>query len=312
MLRLKGTTQLKKIISVFIILYASIAIFSLRAVELEKLTIMSNGHSMRVWHKQPQVNFNQSKQILLLHGRTWSSLPDFDLQVAGENLSVMDNLVELGFSVWALDARGYGETPRDISGWNTPNKAAQDAANVVAWITQETKQKIVVFGWSYGSMVSQLMVQQNPDLAKAVVLYGYPIDPEKTISKPKPVKSPPRVQNTAKNAASDFIVADTISSNAVEAYVIASLKADPVRADWNQLLQWQQLDASKVKTPLLLLQAEFDPLANSESHARFFVKLPNANKQWVVLAGGDHAALLETAKDRLVHSVNDFVEWLDR
>ncbi len=62
--------------------------------------------------------------------------------------------------------------------------------------------------------------------------------------------------------------------------------------------------------PLLLIQGEHDPLAIPESHARFFVKLPNANKQWVVLAGGDHAALLETAKYRLVHSVNDFVEWL--
>ena len=71
---------------------------------------------MTVWHKQDKNNVDSSKQILLLHGRTWSSLPDFDLQVEGEKLSVMDNLAELGFSVWALDARGYGETPRDKSG----------------------------------------------------------------------------------------------------------------------------------------------------------------------------------------------------
>jgi esterase/lipase len=88
--------------------------------------------------------------------------------------------------------------------------------------------------------------------------------------------------------------------------VAESLKAEPYRADWNQL------QANKIENPVLLIQEEHDPLADSESHCRFFVKLPNANKQWVVLAGGDHAALLEVTKDRFVHSINDFVEWLDK
>jgi len=286
--------------------------FNLHAVTLEKSIVDSNGHPMTLWHKQPIEKLEQPKEILLLHGRTWSSLPDFDLQVEGERLSVMDNLVKLGFSVWALDARGYGETPRDKSGWNTPNKAANDVANIVRWIEQNTATKPTVFGWSYGSMVAQLMVQQNPDLAKAVILYGYPIDPEEKVKVSVGNDKPLREKNTAKNAASDFITPNSISQKAIDTYVKESLKADPYRADWNQLLQWDQLDAGEIKIPLLLLQAEHDPLADSESHARFFVRLPNANKQWVVLADGDHAALLETPKDRLVHSVNDFVEWLER
>jgi len=81
----------------------------------------------------------------------------------------------------------------------------------------------------------------------------------------------------------------------MNAYVNASLDAVPIRADWNHLYEWNQLDASKITTPLLLLllllQGEHDPLAKSESHARFFVNLPNANKQWIVLAGIDHTAL---------------------
>jgi len=296
-----------------VVLLAAIFSCNLQAVTLNKNIVKSNGHPMALWHKQPDGKFDRSKQILLLHGRTWSSLPDFDLQVDGEELSLMDNLVKLGFSVWALDARGYGETPRDKSGWNTPNKAAEDVANIVGWITKMTGEKPTVFGWSYGSMMAQLMVQQNPNLAKAVILYGYPIDPEEKVTVSiVQSRHPLKEKNTAKNAESDFITPNSISQKAIDTYVTASLKADPYRADWNQLLQWDQLDASKIKIPLLLLQAEHDPLANSESHARFFVRLPNANKQWVVLAGGDHAALLETSKDRLVHSVNDFVEWLER
>lgn len=290
----------------------SIPITNLQAVPLTKNIIDSNGHPMTLWHKQPTSSFDPKKQILLLHGRTWSSLPDFDLQVEGEQLSTMDNLVNLGFSVWALDARGYGETPRDKTGWNSPDKAAKDAFNVLAWIEKKTGVKSVLFGWSYGSMVSQLMVQQYPDAAKAVVLYGYPVDPDANYDVAKSPKVPPKKKNTAKNAASDFIVSGSISQKAIDTYVRESLKADPYRADWNELQQWSQLDAKQIKIPLLLLQGEHDPLAKSESHARFFIQLQNANKQWVVLAGGDHAALLETPKDRLVHSVNDFVEWLAR
>jgi len=300
--------MLSRVVLILTLLFS----INIQAVSLTKNMVMSNGHAMALWHKQPNKMVDESKQIILLHGRTWSSLPDFDLQVEGEKLSLMDNLVELGFSVWALDARGYGETKRDASGWNTPNKAAQDAANIVKWVTEKTKQQPIVFGWSYGSMVTQLMVQKYPNIAKSVILYGFPIDPEAKVIVPNLPKKPAKAINTAKNAASDFIVPGSISQKAIDKYVLESLKADPYRADWNELQQWNQLDATKVNAPVLLLQGEHDPLAKSESHARFFVKLPNANKQWVVLAGGDHAALLEVTKDRLVHSVNDFVEWLNR
>ncbi len=282
------------------------------ALELSKHTVESAGHPLVVWSKQPLAEGKPSKHILLLHGRTWSALPDFDLQVVGEKLSLMDNLVAQGFKVWALDARGYGATPRDSSGWMNPNKAAKDVANVVRWIEESSGGKPTIFGWSYGSMVAQLAVQQNNDLVQGIVLFGYPIDPEKVIQPTRSPNTPPTKANTAKNAASDFITPGTISQQAIDTYVKASLKADPYRVDWHKLEQWNQLDATKVKVPVLLLQAEFDPLADTDSHARFFVKLPNANKQWVVLANSDHAALLETAKDRLVLSVNSFVEWLAR
>ncbi len=292
--------------------YSVLTMGSTLASPLEKTIVESAGHPLSLWHKKPDNPSKPRKNILLLHGRTWSSLPDFDLNVDGEKLSLMDNLNTLGFSVWALDARGYGETPRDDSGWNTPNKASQDVAQVVRWIRNSTGSAPVVFGWSYGSMVAQLMVQQQPDLAIALILFGYPIDPEQKINAPQPADSPPKKLNTAKNAASDFITPGSISKQAIATYISTSLRADPIRADWNRLDQWNQLDASQIRVPVLLLQAEFDPLADSESHARFFQKLPNANKQWIVLAGGDHAALLETPKDRLLASIDNFVNWLNK
>ncbi len=278
------------------------------AAELKQNIVMADGHPLTVWEKSIP---NPRAHIVLHHGRTWSSIPDFDLQVEGEDLSLMDGFNQQGYSVWALDGRGYGATARDESGWNTPNRAAKDLATVLQWLVQRNQQKTHVWGWSYGSMVAQLTAQMYPENMLSVTLFGYPVNPDRRYGEAPVVTEPPRVATTAEAAASDFIVPGSISEKAVNTYVEAALKADPVRADWNQLQQWNALNAAEVRLPTLLLQAEFDPLAQTEAHAAVFSMLANPNKQWVVLAGGDHAALLETPRNRLIAATVNFLQWLD-
>lgn len=272
-------------------------------------TVMADGHPIAVWEKSVA---NPKGQILLHHGRTWSAIPDFDLQVPGESLSLMDGFNAMGYSAWAMDARGYGATPRDSSGWTTPDRAAKDMATVLTWLETRNGVKTNVWGWSYGSMVAQLTAQRYPEAIRSLTLFGYPTDPDVQIPDDQNTSSPEERANTAEAAASDFIVPGSISENAIAVYVQAALAADPIRADWNQLQQWNALDGAALKVPTHILQGEFDPLANTDAHARFFVKIANPNKQWTVLAGGDHAALLETPRARLIKASIDFIEWIDR
>ena len=270
-------------------------------------TVIADGHPMALWEKsvaQPKGH------ILLHHGRTWSSIPDFDLQVSGEDLSLMDGFNDRGYSVWALDARGYGETSRDSSGWNTPDRAAQDLSIVLDWLRARNNETTHVWGWSYGSMVAQLCAQRYPQAVASVTLFGYPTDPDAQIPQSNSQSEPSARPTTRAAAASDFIVPGSISQHAIDTYVAAALKADPIRADWNQQHQWNALDGEALALPTLLLQAEFDPLADTDAHARFFAKISNPNKQWVILPGGDHAALLETPREKLIKSTVDFIEWL--
>ena len=64
----------------------------------------TNGLGKKRQRRQPRLS-------CCYNGRTWSSVPDFDLQVPGESLSFMDGLNALGYAVYALDARGYGRDP---------------------------------------------------------------------------------------------------------------------------------------------------------------------------------------------------------
>ncbi len=274
-----------------------------------KHTVMADGHPMAVWEKSVD---NPKGIILLHHGRTWSSLPDFDLQVDGEELSLMDGFNDRGYSVWAMDARGYGETPRDETGWNTPNRASKDISIVLEWLRERTGEKIHLWGWSMGSMLSQLTAQVFPENIKSLTLFGYPLTLGMVYPRDEPESAPPREATTAEAAASDFVVPGVISQKAIDEYVRHSLAADPVRTDWRYQHQYNQLDASKVTMPVLLLQGEFDPLAHTDMHAAAFEAFPNGMKQWVVLDDGDHAALLERARGQLIDASINFVEWLDK
>jgi pimeloyl-ACP methyl ester carboxylesterase len=224
----------------------------------------------------------------------------------------MDGFNDMGYSVWAMDARGYGETPRDNTGWNTPNRAAKDISIVLSWLKERNSEKIHLWGWSMGSMLSQLTAQLYPENIASLTLFGYPLMVGVVYPEDKPLGEAPKIANTAEAAASDFIVEGSISQKAIDEYVRHSLAADTHRADWRFQHEYNQLDASKVDIPVLLLQGEFDPLAHTDFHAEAFSKFPNADRQWVVLKGGDHAALLETPRAKLISSSIGFIEWLKK
>ena len=273
----------------------------------ERLTVRADGHPMAVWVRRAP---HAKGAILLLHGRTWSARPDFDLTAPGGERSVMRLLVAHGYTVYALDARGYGATPRDSTGWLTPTRAAADVAEVLRVIAAQTPggRLPTLFGWSYGSMVAHLTAQSWPERMSALVLYGYPFEhAAKVPSDPSPA-SPPRERNTAKNAASDFISPAVTPRPVIDAYVVAALQADSVRADWRNIEEWNALDPAKVRVPTLVLQGERDPLAPTAALARLFTALGTPDRAWVVLPGGDHAAMLENTEPAFIAAVIDFIE----
>lgn len=269
-------------------------------------TVLSEGHPMAVWEKKAS---NPKGVILFVHGRTWSGVPDFDLQVEGENLSLMDGLVKQGYTTYAIDLRGYGATPRDASEWNTPNKAAQDINTVLQWIsTQNQNQKVHLFGWSMGSTLSLLATQKDNTYIKSLTLFGFWLDLNVTIpDDPSDITLEKRV-NTAEAAASDFIIPGSISDQAINTYVKMALEADPIRVDWKHLNEYNQIDPLAITTPVLVIQGAEDPIGPTDRQATLFTQLKTKDKSWVVISGGDHAAFMETPRPHFIKSFADFID----
>lgn len=279
---------------------------NIEKAERTQHTVNSDGHPIAVWEKShPEAK----EAVLLVHGRTWSALPDFDLQVEGEELSLMDALVNEGYATYAIDLRGYGATPRDSSQWFTPDQAAKDLKVTLEWISQQQSwnNKPHLFGWSMGSSNSQLTAQRYPDLISSLILFGYWVDADQEFEADPEGLTPEYIVNTAEAAASDFLKPGiTISQNAIDRYVEEALKADSLKVDWRNLDDYNELDPSKVTVPTLLIQGMDDPIAPTDRQVKLYIRLGSTYKNWVTVEG-DHAAFMETAKKPFVKSMVDFM-----
>lgn len=276
------------------------------APKLQQLSVPADGHTLTLWGREVA---RPKAVIVLIHGRTWSALPDFDLQVPGEQRSVMQSLNARGYSAFALDMRGYGKTPRDSTGWLTPDRAARDVVQTLEWLAQTKKvQRPVLLGWSMGSLVSQLAAQRRPELISSLILFGYPRDPDNPAPAQALPDEPARAANTKEAAASDFISPEVVSQKVIDTYVAAALRADPVRVDWNRPEEYRELDPTRIVVPTLLLQGERDPLTPSDAQAKFFTRLSTADRQWIVLPGGDHAALIEDTHPAFIAAISSFIQ----
>lgn len=272
---------------------------------LERLTVTVDGHPVRVWARRPA---KAQGAVLFVHGRTWSARPNFDLHTPSGSMSILQAFADRGYAAYAVDLRGYGETPRDATGWLSPTRAAADVKGALEWIAAREGGKPALVGYSRGSVVSFLTAQTYPQSLSLVVLYGYPGDPDVKMAPQPATPTVLRAPTTLAAAGSDFIVPNAARPEVIAAYQKAAVAADPVRTDWGHEDEFNVLDPKKVTVPLMLLQGASDPGIKPAGSARVINGLGNESRAWVVLPGSDHAAHLEDRTHKAwIMAIIDFI-----
>ena len=72
--------------------------------------------------------------------------------------------------------------------------------------------------------------------------------------------------------------------------------------------EFNRIDPSLITKPTLILQGEFDPIGPTAIQAKLFTRLKTADKSWVVISGGDHAAFLETPRAYFISAFESFIK----
>ena len=261
---------------------------------------------MAVWARRPA---QPKGAVLFVHGRTWSGRPDFDLQVPGLQRSVLQAFAARGFAAYALDLRGYGETPRDDTKFLTPRRGAADISNVLEWIGKQhpTLPKPTLVGWSRGAAMAGMVAMSTPGLLSNVVMYGFTYDPDLKFAELDESELKPSMEkNTRDAAASDFISPKVTPRAVVDAFVAQALRADPILADLKNDGEFNDLKLELLSTPTLLLFGSDDPSVSAVDAGKMLAKIPVGDKQLVILPGADHAAHLEDTHDPWVAAIMNF------
>lgn len=268
-----------------------------------------DGQTLAVWSRVPA---QPRGTILLVHGRTWSALPNFDLQVADEPRdarSVLAALAQAGYAAYAVDLRGYGGSARDRSGWNTPARAVADVDAVLSWVAHQHPQlpPPALLGYSNGARVALLIAQQHPQAVSALVLYGFPDDVDAAPDTTPAPAQPLRARTTAAAAGEDFITANAAPPGVRAAYVAQAVSADPVRTDWRAMEQFAFQPEQVTTLPVLLLRGVDDPIATQADNAHLYARLRSEDRSWVTLPHADHVAHVEDTHAAWVDAVVSFL-----
>lgn len=264
-----------------------------------------DGLPLALWSRSAA---HPTRTVLLVHGRTWSARPNFDLHAPEGDRSVLKAFADKGYAAYAVDLRGYGDSPRDASGWITPDRASADVVQVLTWIQRQHPDlpAPALVGYSQGAAVSLLTAQRAPQALSALVLYGFAADVDAPPADQPMPGQPLRARTTAKAAAEDFIVEAAFSPQLREAYVTQALASDPVRNDWRGASQFV-FTPETVHVPTLLIRGAHDPYNTQEKYARLFLRLGSEDKRWITLPKSDHVAHVENSHAAWMAAITEFI-----
>ncbi len=259
--------------------------------------------------------------LFLVHGSSFSSRPDYDLQVPGrDDYSVMDVCARLGFDVWTMDHECYGRSSRTSSNSDIAT-GAEDLKAAVSILEQETGLKqYTYYGQSSGSLRAALFAQHNPERVERLVLDAFVWTGEGsvTLAKRREGLESYRSSNMRKVNRDSFkqsLTRDapnirTSEEIVVEALADAALKdgdSVPTGSFLDMCSKLPLVDPTKISCPVYIMRGVHDALSTIDDILNFFKALPNPDKHFSVMAHSAHIAPFGINRHRFYHLLNGFL-----
>ena len=106
----------------------------------------------------------------------------------------------------------------------------------------------------------------------------------------------------------DFTLPGTICDEAALEFGKLALAADPVKAPWNELHEFNALLPGLVQVPTHVIVGQQDPYVSFEAQCKLFEQIATPDKVLTILPDSDHAAHILQRRHMFVRAVVSFMQ----
>jgi alpha-beta hydrolase superfamily lysophospholipase len=258
--------------------------------------------------------------LFLVHGSSLSGRSSFDLNAGAlGNYSIMDKFAGFGFDVWTMDFSGYGKSSQ-TSGNSNIADGVEDLKAAVEVVARETgQQRFHFFGESSGGLRAGAFAMVRPERVGRLVLAAFTYtgegsptlaDRAKQLDFYRTHNRRPRDRDMIRSiftrdkpGTSDPAVAEALADRE-----LAFGDTVPTGTYLDMTANLPVVDPLKVQAPVLLVRGEYDGIATNQDLLNFFNKLPNGDRQFVILPGMAHSLVMGLDRDEFSHVMRAFLE----
>jgi len=272
-----------------------------------------------LWNKRPAAGTAVRGTILFVHGSSMASQPTFDLSVPGRpDSSAMEYFAGLGYDTWTMDNEGYGRSDKSRPINNDIANGAEDLEAGSRYIREKTgAAKLLVYGISSGALKAALFAARHPDRVSRLALDAFVWTGEGSPTLAERKKKLPQFLSVHRRPIDRAFVRSiftrdhpgTADDATVEAFADAILALDdsvPTGTYVDMCSKLPIVDPADIQAATIVMRGEHDGIAGFDDLVEFFKRLPNADKQFAVMAGISHASFQQKNYRVVYHILHAF------
>jgi pimeloyl-ACP methyl ester carboxylesterase len=273
-----------------------------------------------LFNKPPPEGVERRGTLFFVHGSSMASQPTFDLRVPRRpDSSAMDWFAARGFDTWTMDNEGYGRSGKQRAQNNDISNGADDLAAGSEYVMRSARvAKMHFYGISSGALKAALFAQRHPDRVDRLALDAFVWTGEGSPTLAERRKKLPQFLAMHRRPIDRAFVHSifnrdhpgTADDATVEAFADAILALDdsmPTGTYVDMCSKLPLVDPAKILNPTLVMRGEYDGIAAFDDLVEFFKRLPNADKQFTVMAGISHASFQQKNYRMVYHILHSFL-----
>jgi alpha-beta hydrolase superfamily lysophospholipase len=256
--------------------------------------------------------------LFLVHGSSLSARSTFDLDVPGQEYSLMNVFAGFGYDVWTMDHENYGKSSRTESNSDVASGAADLKAGMEVVARETGQPKVHLFGESSGALRVGVYAMHHPETIDRLVLAAFTYKGEGSPTLTQRAKQldfyrSHNVRPRDRDMIRSIFTRDkpgTSDPKIAEVLADAELKYGnqvPTGTYLDMTANLPLVDPAKVLAPVLMLRGEYDGIATVKDIGEFFEALPSGDRQFVILPGSAHSLAFAINRRPFWHAMHAFL-----